>query len=177
MKTVLVSALGLLVALVAAANAPCDLAAIKTKLEANATTLADVQQAEQKCLDASGINIFNLTTFPTTKQAKAAQGSGSCSKLVNYINANQNIDSQCTVTLGNKTIIYGRLISDFLDGKTGNESDSGSGSIEAPSDSGSSESGSNETSKTPAPSTSGSGATALSFVAYGAIAAIAAALH
>jgi hypothetical protein len=74
-------------------------------------------------------------------------------------------------------VIYGRLISDFLDGKTGNEIESDSGSSEASdsdSKSGSeSKAGNNSTSA----STSGAANTALSFMTYISVAAIAAALR
>ncbi|KAG1688710.1 hypothetical protein DVH05_003147 [Phytophthora capsici] len=169
MKVIFLSALALIAA---AAATDCDLKAIHETLSANSTTKEDLNTYEPQCKDKSGYDIFDLSKgFPTSAQAKKAQASSACSKLVNIVNSQANIDTQCSVTFNGTTVTYGHLISNFLDGRTYNQSAKVT-KPEEESDSGSSESA----------SASGSGSsdaptTALSFVAYGAIAAIAVALR
>lgn len=181
MKSLFVPTAALLAAAgVAVLATDCDLKGIQSQLEANATIAGTMSTASEKCLDATGIDIFDIEEFPTKAQVKKAQGSSGCSTLINILNGNANLNTWvCNITVEGKSVVYGRLISDFLDGKTGNESDSGSGSVELPSDSDSGSSASEEsaTGSDSASKASASSTTALSFVAYGVAAAIAAALH
>ncbi|KAL3659704.1 hypothetical protein V7S43_015378 [Phytophthora oleae] len=170
MKIVVLSALALIAAVAAT---DCDLKAIHDTLSANTTTAAKLSKYEPKCKSDSGYDIFDISkSFPTKKQADKAQDSASCSELVNIVNSQANAATQCSITIDGTTVTYGHLISNFLDGRMYNESASGSESAGDKSASESSESA----------SSSGSGAsdastTALSFVTYGAIAAIAVALR
>ncbi|KAG7390421.1 hypothetical protein PHYPSEUDO_007944 [Phytophthora pseudosyringae] len=179
MKVCILSALALLSAVTTGVTGitTCDVAAIQSSLKASATTNATMSTAQPGCLDDTGYDIFAITAFPTLAQSKKAQASSDCSRLINVVNGQANVASQCTILVNGTTITYGKLISSFLNGKTGNESDSGSGSVEAPSDSdsGSTKSGSNSGSASA--STSGSAPLALSIATYGAIAAIAIALR
>ncbi|GMF09560.1 unnamed protein product [Phytophthora lilii] len=183
MKASFLSALAVASAIgVAVTATDCDITAIRTILSTGDKTKTILAANEDECLEDSGYDIFSITTFPTLDQAEAAQGSNACSNLVNLVNGQVNIDTQCILQLNGTTITYGKLISSFINGKTGNESDSGSGSVELPSESASgseseSESDSTSASASTSASTSGSATTALSFVTYGVIAAIAAALR
>ncbi|CAI5700673.1 hypothetical protein KXD40_007094 [Peronospora effusa] len=177
MKTVFVSALAITLG-VAYAATKCDLTAIESSLKSDRKIKNALRTAQSECFEATGYDIFDISVFPTPEQSKDAQLSSSCSQLVNIVNVQANVASQCTIEVNGTTISYGKLVNAFLDGKTGNESDSGSGSVEFPSesDSGSSEDETNSSFSSPT-STSGSVTTALSFVTYGAIAAVAVALH
>ncbi|OWZ00357.1 hypothetical protein PHMEG_00028470 [Phytophthora megakarya] len=180
MKTFLVSALALLGAIGLSVTADvCDLTKIHAALVANSNTSSALSTSEPKCLDATGYDIFaNVTSFPTLTQSKKAQKASSCSTLINLVNGNANVQSQCTIEVNGTSVVYGHLISSFINGKTGNESDSGSASVgDSESTSGSeSESGSSNSSAHSS-SHSGASTTTLSFVTYGAIAAIAVALR
>ncbi|KAI9992361.1 hypothetical protein PInf_017762 [Phytophthora infestans] len=164
MKTAFVSAAVLIASAAYSSAADCDMAKIEGLLYPNATQgLAD-------CENATGIDIFAVGQFPTTEQ----------------INQVANAEIQCNVTIEGVPVNFGKLIADFLTGKTGNESDSGSGSIEIPSESASGSVGSGsanldssatDSGSTAASDSSGSSgassAQAFSFIAYG-IAAVAA---
>ncbi|KAE9024789.1 hypothetical protein PR003_g18159 [Phytophthora rubi] len=184
MKTAFLSALAVAGAIgVAFSATTCDLAEIKTTLMANATIAAELTPAAAKCETDTGVDIFAITAFPTKETALKFQLSDKgCSPAINLVTRTVNINTRCTIEVNGTVVIYGDLISDFLAGKTGNESDSGSGSVEAPSESASgseseSESGSSSTASTNSTTTSDAATTALSFVTFGAIAAIAVALR
>lgn len=127
------------IALVAAAysavhaeTASCDMSAIEGKLYANGTA------GLAKCASETGVDIFAINEFPTKAEIASIVNSTDC---VNYINqvtqvANTIIYS-CTVDVEGQTIVYGELLADFLEGKTGNASESSSGSTISVSDSGS----------------------------------------
>ncbi|CAI5742217.1 unnamed protein product [Peronospora destructor] len=177
MKTAFVFALAITLG-VAYAATKCDLAAIESSLKSDRETKIAMRTAQTECFEATGYDIFDIFVFPTPEQSKDAQLSSSCSQLVNIVNVQANVASQCTIEVNGTTISYGKLVNAFLNGKTGNESNSASGSVEFPSESdlGSFE---DETSLSFSSSTStfGSATTAFSFVTYGAIAAIVVALH
>ncbi|GMF09561.1 unnamed protein product [Phytophthora lilii] len=184
MKTAYLSALALVGAVAYSSAADCDMGLIESKLYPNATQgLAD-------CQNATGIDIFAVGQFPTTEQVTQLSENVDCADYLNQINQVANAEIQCNVTIEGVPINFGKLIADFLTGKTGNESDSGSGSIEIPSDSasGSMPSGSADLESSAASSESkassestgsngASGAQALSFVAYCVAATVALALH
>lgn len=179
MKTAFLSALAITLGVVYAAT-KCDLKAIESSLKSDKKTKTAMTTAQTECFEATGYDIFDISVFPTPEQSKDAQLSSACSQLVNSVNVQANVASQCTIEVNGTIISYGKLVNAFLDGKTGNESDSASGSVEFSSES---ESGASEDetssslSSSSSTSTSGSAATALSFVTYGAIAAIAVALY
>ncbi|KAH7463724.1 hypothetical protein PRIC1_006572 [Phytophthora ramorum] len=185
MQTSYLSALALVAAVTYSSAADCDFAKIESLLYSNAT------EGLANCENATGIDIFAVSTFPTTEQVTQLSQNVDCADYLNQINQVANAETQCNVTIEGVAINFGTLIADFLTGKTGNESDSGSGSIEIPSESGSGSvaasgstnldssaatSGSTASSKSTG-SSSASSAHALSFVAYGVVAAIALALQ
>ncbi|POM70776.1 Hypothetical protein PHPALM_12735 [Phytophthora palmivora] len=178
MKTSLLSALILLGALgiTVTAEGVCDLESIHTALATDVKTKTKLAASEEKCLEDTDYDIFDVSSFPTLAQAKDAQASEDCSVLINLVNGNANVASQCTIEVNGTQVIYGHLISSFLNGKTGNESDSGSDSAGVSASASESESESGSNSSSASASTSSSSTTALSFVTYGAIAAIAVAL-
>ncbi|GMF30138.1 unnamed protein product [Phytophthora fragariaefolia] len=185
MKTAILSVLALVGAIGASVlGETCNFAAIKTTVMANATVAAALGPAADKCTEDTGVDIFAITAFPTKETAKKFQASNDgCNVAINLVTSTVNINTRCTLTVNGTVVIYGDLVSAFLAGKTGNESDSGSGSVGSTSDSASSSgsesesdaSSSSSTSKSS--STSDAATTALSFVTYGAIVAIAAALR
>ncbi|KAG6615513.1 Elicitin-like protein [Phytophthora cinnamomi] len=179
MKIAILSALVLAGVGVSVTATQCDLTAIEAALSSGSSTKANMTASEEPCLEATGYNIFDISSFPTSAQAKKAQLSSACSALINIVNGQANVASQCTIEVNGTNVTYGHLISSFLNGKTGNESDSGSGSVEIPSASASgSTSGSvSKTASSNSTTTSDAATTALSFVTYGAIAAIAVALR
>ncbi|KAF4034378.1 Elicitin [Phytophthora infestans] len=180
MKTAFVSAAVLIAAAAYSSAADCDMAKIEGLLYPNATQgLAD-------CENATGIDIFAVGQFPTTEQVTQLSRNVDCADYLNQINQVANAEIQCNVTIEGVPVNFGKLIADFLTGKTGNESDSGSGSIEIPSESASGSVGSgsanldssatNSGSTAASDSSGSSGASsaqAFSFIAYG-IAAVAA---
>ncbi|OWZ00356.1 hypothetical protein PHMEG_00028469 [Phytophthora megakarya] len=181
MKTAFVSAAALVAAAAYSSAADCDMSKIESMLYPNATQgLAD-------CENATGIDIFGVSQFPTSEQVTQLSQSVDCADYLNQINQVANSEIQCNVTIQGVSVNFGKLIADFLTGKTGNESDSGSGSIEIPSASasGSEASGSanldsSTSSGSAASKSSGSSdasAQALSFVAYGVAAVVAIALQ
>ncbi|TDH71041.1 hypothetical protein CCR75_002792 [Bremia lactucae] len=82
------------------------------------------------CGNATGINIFSVAEFPTLDQVETLSENVKCSNSFNQINQVANTEIQCNITIEGVSINFGGLISSFLSGKTGNESDSGSGSIQ-----------------------------------------------
>ncbi|CAH0476838.1 unnamed protein product [Peronospora belbahrii] len=177
MKTLFVSTLAITLS-VAYAASKCDLSAIESSLKSDKRTKTTMSTAQPGCLEDTGYDIFDISVFPTLKQSQDAQLSNYCSQLINTVNGQANVASQCTIEANGTTITYGTLISAFLNGKTGNESDSGSGSVELVNESNSNSFEDDSSSSTlSSSSTSGSGTTAMSFVTYGAIIAIAAALR
>lgn len=130
-----VAAIALVVAAYSAVHAEttsCDMSAIEGKLYANGTT------GLAKCASETGVDIFAINEFPTKAEIASIVNNTGC---VNYINqvtqvANTIIYS-CTVDVEGQTIVFGELLADFLEGKTGNASESGSGSTISVSDSGS----------------------------------------
>lgn len=184
MKTAFVSVAAVIAAAAYSSAADCDMAKIESMLYPNATQgLAD-------CENATGIDIFAVSQFPTSEQVTQLSQNVDCADYLNQINQVANSETQCNVTIEGVAINFGTLIADFLTGKTGNESDSGSGSIEIPSasSSGSVASGSTEldSSATNSGSTASSestgsngasGAQTLSFVAYCVAATLSLALH
>ncbi|ETL45399.1 hypothetical protein L916_04491 [Phytophthora nicotianae] len=183
MKTAFLSALAVAGAIGMAVMATeCDLTSIEDTLLANSTIAAKMTPAQEKCEEDTGVDIFAITEFPTKEVAlEIQQSDDGCNVLINLVNGYTNINTQCTLEINGTVVIYGRLISDFLDGKTGNEtdssSDSGSESESESASSSASESGSSSSSASTSGSTSSASTTALSIVTYGAIAAIAAALR
>ncbi|KAG7400426.1 hypothetical protein PHYBOEH_005801 [Phytophthora boehmeriae] len=182
MKTSFVAALALVNAAAVASAADCDMSKIESLLYPNATQgLAD-------CENATGIDIFAVNEFPTTEQVTQLSQNVDCADYFNQINQVANSETQCNVTIQGVSVNFGKLIADFLTGKTGNESDSGSGSVELPSASASGSEaagsatldGSATSSDSKAASSSGSNAATtavLSFVTYSVAAALAFALH
>lgn len=185
------TAIGAFLAAAAAALAMaenCDLGAIQGSLYPNATQgLAD-------CSNATGVDIFAMSEFPTEAQAEAVFQDRDCVDYYNQINQVANAEIQCTINVGGTDVVFADLITALLTGHTGNESDSGSGSeVEFPE----SESGSAEESAASAASDAGDdsasgnataasasssnaaagGSNVLSLVSLGAAALIAAALH
>ncbi|KAL4102831.1 hypothetical protein PRIC1_006573 [Phytophthora ramorum] len=180
MKTSFLSALVLasstgVAVMATGATTTCDLTTIKASLAANTNVKKEFTTNEPVCKSDSKFDIFDITKFPpNSTQADAAQKSSACSSLVNLVNGYANAASQCTVTVNNVTVIYGHVISNFVDGRVYNESASDSGSVgDSESESGSeSASSSNSTDV----ASSGVSVTVLSLVAYSTIAAIAAIL-
>ncbi|RLN13872.1 hypothetical protein BBJ28_00014835 [Nothophytophthora sp. Chile5] len=176
MKTSFLTTLALVnvAAGLAVATAPCNMDAIKEKLPSNMTTV------QTKCESSTGIGIFNMTSFPTKAEVTLLHHNTDCSMFINAVNTRANSEIDCNVTVDGVSTNYRTLINKFLSGHTGNESDSGSGSVEFPSESDSGSATGNTPTPTPSTTatvTSGSAASVLSFVAYGAVAAIALALH
>ncbi|KAL3659705.1 hypothetical protein V7S43_015379 [Phytophthora oleae] len=183
MKSAFVSAAAIVAAAAYSSAADCDMSKIESMLYPNATQgLAD-------CENATGIDIFSVSQFPTTEQVTQLSQNVDCADYLNQINQVANAEIQCNVTIEGIPINLGTLIADFLTGKTGNESDSGSGSIEIPSDSASGsvasgsadlDSSASSAASASSKSTGSSGASnvqALSFVAYGIAAVVAMALQ
>ncbi|EGZ20144.1 hypothetical protein PHYSODRAFT_312932 [Phytophthora sojae] len=184
MKTACLSALALAGAIAYSSAADCDMAKIEGMLYPNASA------GLASCENATGIDIFAVGTFPTTEQVTQLSQNVDCADYLNQINQVANSEIQCNVTIEGVPVSFGKLIADFLTGKTGNESDSGSGSIEIPSasasgsvesgsanlDSSATSSGSAASSKSTG-SSGAAGAHALSFVGYCVAGAIALALH
>ncbi|KAE9002746.1 hypothetical protein PR003_g18158 [Phytophthora rubi] len=182
MKTACLSALALAGAIAYSSAADCDMNKIEGMLYPNASAgLAN-------CQNATGIDIFAVSTFPTKEQVTQLSQNVDCADYLNQINQVANSEIQCNVTIEGVPVTFGKLIADFLTGMTGNESDSGSGSIELPSASasGSVESGSAKLDKSTSSGSSASskstaksdatGAHALSIVGYCVAGAIALAL-
>ncbi|GMF30137.1 unnamed protein product [Phytophthora fragariaefolia] len=182
MKTACLSAIALVGAIAYSSAADCDMNKIEGLLYANAS------EGLANCQNATGIDIFAVSTFPTTEQVTQLSQNVDCADYLNQINQVANSEIQCNVTIEGVPISFGKLIADFLTGKTGNESDSGSGSIEIPSASASGSvegsttldsSATNSDSAAASQSTGSSGTTGahvLSMVAYCAAGAIAMAL-
>ncbi|GMF30136.1 unnamed protein product [Phytophthora fragariaefolia] len=112
------------------ATEPCDLSAIQGKLLANGTTWHD------SCTANTGVDVFLLTSFPTKDQAKSIMQSRDCVNYINQVNQLANSAIQCETTVGDQTVNFADLLTDFLTGKTGNKtkevvvgSDSMSGSV------------------------------------------------
>lgn len=187
MKSVIAFLAATVAALAMAEN--CDLGAIQSALYPNAT------QGLLDCSNATGVDIFALTEFPTEEEAQAVFQDRDCVDYYNQINQVANAEIQCTINVGGTDVVFAELITSLLTGHTGNESDSDSGSVEFPeSDSGSSDvdSGASDASEASDAADSASGnatdasasssnaagaGRALSLVAAGAAALIAAALH
>ncbi|KAG6615656.1 elicitin-like protein [Phytophthora cinnamomi] len=127
MKTACLSAIALAAAIAYSSAADCDMAKIEGMLYPNASA------GLASCENATGIDIFTVSTFPTTKQVTELSQNVDCADYLNQINQVANSEIQCNVTIDGVSISFGKLIADFLTGKTGNESDSGSGSIVLPS--------------------------------------------
>ncbi|CAI5720788.1 unnamed protein product [Hyaloperonospora brassicae] len=162
MKTAFLSTATLAVAIAHSVAADCDMAGIEGKLYSNAT------KGLASCKNATGIDIFSVSEFPTLEQVTELSQNVDCADYLNQINQVANTETQCNVTIEGVDINFGKLIASFLTGKTGNESDSGSGSVEIPS---ASDSGSDSLERTIAPpksagSNEASGAHALSLVFY-----------
>lgn len=158
--------------------APCDLENIEATLLSNSTIAAEVKRSKEQCKQDTGVDIFAITEFLTNATASEFQQSNKgCNILINLVNGYTNVNTQCTIVVNGTEKVYGRLISDFLDGKTGNETDSSSDSASESTSASSSASESGSNSSLASASTSGSSTTALSIVTYGAIAAIAVALR
>lgn len=169
-------------ALVAAET--CDMGAIQSSLYPNATQgLAD-------CYNATGVDIFTISEFPTEDQAEAISQNVDCVDYYNQINSVANAELSCTVNIEGQDVVFRTLIADLLTGLTGNESASDSGSIEFPdsaSDSASTsldssaseDSGSEEASASASKSGSNaaSSSAVYSAVALGAAALVAASMH
>lgn len=152
----------------------CDLKSIEDTLLANATIKAKMEPAQTKCEEDSGVDMFAITEFPTKETALAIQQSDKgCNILINLINGYTNINTQCTIEINSTVVVYGRLISDFLDGKTGNETDTSSDSgSKSESPTSAPEPDGNANPKATLPPTSSASALALPFVVYAAIAAV-----
>uniref|UniRef100_A0AAV1TGI3 Elicitin n=1 Tax=Peronospora matthiolae TaxID=2874970 RepID=A0AAV1TGI3_9STRA len=172
MKTSFLSTAALAIAITRSNAAECDMGEIEGKLYSNAT------KGLANCKNATGIDIFSVSEFPTLEQVTDLSENVDCADYLNQINQVANTETQCNVTIEGVEINFGTLIASFLTGKTGNESDSGSGSIEVPS---ASDSGSDSFEPTVVPKSTGSNgatsASALSFVAYCVAATLALALQ
>ncbi|EGZ20145.1 hypothetical protein PHYSODRAFT_285373 [Phytophthora sojae] len=160
----------------------CDLAAIKTTLMGNETIADKLTTAADKCEADTGVDIFAIEGFPTKETAlEFQQSNDGCNVAINIVTSQANINTRCHIDVNGTMVIYGDLVSDFLTGKTGNESESDSAS-ESLSESASgseseSESGSSSTASSNSTSTSDAPTTTLSLVMYGAVAGIAIALR
>ncbi|CEG42113.1 Elicitin [Plasmopara halstedii] len=174
MKSVLLSGFAVAGAVSLAVSATqCDLKSIKNTLLSNSTIKAKLDPAQIKCSEDSGIDMFAITEFPSKETALEIQQSDKgCNILINLINGYTNINTQCTIQINGTTVTYGRLISDFLDGKTGNETDSVSSSGSESESSSSASTFGNSGNSSSLPSTSGASTLSLSLVTYGVIAAI-----
>ncbi|RLN80682.1 hypothetical protein BBJ28_00014421 [Nothophytophthora sp. Chile5] len=141
MKTATFSVLAVLgaVAVTVYAVEPCNDSDIEGKLLPNGT------EFRANCLSATGVDVFALDEFPTKDQAQLLSETRDCVNYLNQINQVANQEIQCETQVGDQTVIFRDLITDFLTGETGNKtevaSESGSGSdVEFPgseSDSGS----------------------------------------
>ncbi|CAI5722981.1 unnamed protein product [Hyaloperonospora brassicae] len=170
--TAFLSTFALTAAVAHSAATKCDMGEIQGLLFSNAT------KGLANCQNATGIDIFSVSEFPTLEQVTDLSQNVDCTNYLNQVNQVANQETQCNVTIEGVSVNFGTLIASFLTGKTGNESDSGSGSIEVPSDSGSgSESYDPPTIIRPAGSNGASGAYALSLVAYCVAATVALALQ
>lgn len=131
------------------AQSTCDTSAIQGKLYPNATEM----------MNNCDINVFELSEFPTQDEIDTVVKNTDC---VNYINQIFQVANvliyNCTIMIEGETVVFGELITEFLEGKTGNESESASGSTISVSDSGS---GSVSTSSSES-SSAGDGSKALS---------------
>lgn len=135
--------------------------------------------AQMKCKEDTGVDIFAISDFPTKATALKIQKSDKgCNVVINLVNVYANTDAQCTIEINGINVTYGRLISDFLDGKIGNETDTSSDSSnEIATISSESESGSTSSSSSDQIITSGASTKVLSLTTCGAITAIAFALR
>lgn len=117
MKTSLLSATALIATATYSRAADCDIAKIESRLYPNAT------EGLASCAEATGIDIFAVSQFPTSDQVASLSENMNCVNYYNQINQVANAEIQCNVTVGGVSIVFGELIADFLMSKTGNETD------------------------------------------------------
>ncbi|POM70778.1 Elicitin-like protein [Phytophthora palmivora] len=117
----------------------CDMGAIEGSLLPNGTTWHD------SCTAATGVDVFQMSMFPTKAVAKNVSQSRDCVNYINQLNQNANSEIQCETQVGDQSIILSKLLTDLLKGQSSNKtketvvgSDSMSGSVSlSASDSGS----------------------------------------
>ncbi|TDH71262.1 hypothetical protein CCR75_002812 [Bremia lactucae] len=129
MKTAIVSAAALIVGASYSLASDCDVAKIESQLFPNAT------KGLANCGNATGINIFAVSQFPTLDQVTLLSENVDCANYLNQINQVANVEIQCNVTIDGVPINFGKLIASFLTGKTGNETDTDPSPTEVPSSS------------------------------------------
>ncbi|KAL3659706.1 hypothetical protein V7S43_015380 [Phytophthora oleae] len=166
MKTTTFLLLATVVAVTAAQNETqsCDMGAIEGSLLPNGTEWHD------SCAAATGVDVFNMGSFPTKEEAKSVQQSRDCVNYLNQINQQANTEIQCETTVGDQSINFGELLTDLLKGQSSNKtkevdvgSDSMSGSVSlSASESGSESTSTSEASASDSESESASGSEEIS---------------
>ncbi|CEG44317.1 elicitin-like protein [Plasmopara halstedii] len=76
---------------------------------------------QENCANATGVNVFQIITFPTKEEAKRVQQSRDCVNYINQLNQEANTAIQCETTIGNQTIAFASLLTDLLKGKSSNK--------------------------------------------------------
>lgn len=93
----------------------CDMGAIMGTLLPNGTTWHD------SCAAATGVDVFQISTFPTKDEAKIVQQSRDCVNYINQLNQQANTAIQCDMTIGDQTIAFASLLTDLLKGESSNK--------------------------------------------------------
>ncbi|GMF09562.1 unnamed protein product [Phytophthora lilii] len=112
------------------ATDPCNMSAIQGSLLANGTTWHD------SCAAATGLDVFMLSSLPTKAEAMNFSQSRGCVDYINQLNNKANQQIQCTLQVGDQTIVFAELLNDLATGQSSNKtkeatvgSDSMSGSV------------------------------------------------
>ncbi|KAL4157345.1 hypothetical protein PRNP1_006368 [Phytophthora ramorum] len=143
------------------ATSSCDLSTIQGSLLANGTAWAS------SCANATGVDVFALTSLPTKAEAQSISQSRDCVNYLNQLNQQANSAIQCETTVGDQTVDFAKLLTDLLTGKSSNTtrvtvvgSDSMSGSVSLSSSASTSSSESTSSSGSKSASASESSSTA-----------------
>lgn len=119
----LIAALSSLAALTTALE--CDFSAIEAQLFPNATGASG---GIAQCAAETGVDIFDISDYPSEQQVEEVFQNRGCVEYLNQVAERANSEIQCEIQVGNQSVSFAGLLTDFLTGHTGNETASASAS-------------------------------------------------